>query len=204
MYKMKSDQTDFLILGEAVGYEVACPGNLVLVGDEATSKNVELESIELFFAYAKLLQYEETITIMLEDGIFGHKIQISLTREDMEYVCEMQELSLTCIMLYISYLYVAVKETNLDSRFLFVDPSIVSGKFKSGEFSKPPLFARRLRDAKAGQLVFVPYNIGFHWVLVVIDLSSAMVFYFDSISEKIDKTLQLVIDTYVIQLFMIF
>ncbi|KAH7854747.1 hypothetical protein Vadar_017367 [Vaccinium darrowii] len=35
----------------------------------------------------------------------------------------------------------------------------------------------------------------FHWVLVVIDLSSAMVFYFDSISEKIDKTLQLVIDT---------
>lgn len=62
----------------------------------------------------------------------------------------------------------AIKETNLDTRFLFVNPSIISGKFKAGEVSKATMLSNRLQEAKAGQLVFVPYNLELVLVLFVI------------------------------------
>ncbi|KAF7113061.1 hypothetical protein RHSIM_RhsimUnG0164900 [Rhododendron simsii] len=202
---------DVTSVGEAVGYELAWPKNLVLVKDEgaskhlskqtnkATSKNVDsdkyLESIQLFASYAALMEYEDTMFIILEKGIFGVELEFSLTREDMEFICQFKALSLSCIMLYISYLHVAIKETNLDTRFLFVNPSIISGKFKAGEVSKATMLSNRLQESKPGQLVFVPYNLEYHWMLAVIDLSSDIVYYFDSIYCKINVNLQLIIET---------
>ncbi|XP_058185700.1 uncharacterized protein LOC131302926 [Rhododendron vialii] len=210
-------------VGEVMGYELAWPKNLVFVNDEgaskhlpkqankrapehvqvsaneATSKNVDsdkyLESIQLFASYAMIMEYEDTMLIILEKGIFGVELEFSLTREDMEFICQFKELSISCIMLYISYLHVAMKETNLDTRFLFINPSIISGKFKAGEVSKATMLSNRLQEAKAGQLVFVPYNLEYHWMLAVIDLSSAIIYYFDSIYSKINVNLQLIIET---------
>ncbi|XP_028066456.1 uncharacterized protein LOC114269344 isoform X2 [Camellia sinensis] len=54
----------------------------------------------------------------------------------MEYICHVKELSVTCIMLYIS------------------------GKIMAGEKSKSVLLARRLEEAMLEQLVLIPYNIG--------------------------------------------
>ncbi|KAI8543010.1 hypothetical protein RHMOL_Rhmol08G0185500 [Rhododendron molle] len=155
---------DTTTIGEVVGYELAWPKNLVLVNDEgaskhlpkqankrasehvqvsaneATSKNVDsdkyLESIQLFASYAALMEYEDTMFIILEKGIFGVKLEFSLTREDMEFIFQFKALSLSCIMLYIRY----------------------------------------------------------HWMLAVIDLSSATIYYFDSIYSKINVNLQLIIE----------
>ncbi|KAF7150098.1 hypothetical protein RHSIM_Rhsim02G0154800 [Rhododendron simsii] len=137
---------DATSVGESVGYELAWPKNLVLVNDEgalkhlpkqanraleyvqvsaneATSKNVDsnkyLESIQLFASYAAIMEYEDTMFIILEKGIFGVELEFSLIREDMEY----------------------------------------------------------------------------HWMFAVIDLSSAIIYYFDSIYSKINVNLQLIIET---------
>ncbi|XP_028080893.1 uncharacterized protein LOC114282418 [Camellia sinensis] len=53
----------------------------------------------------------------------------------MEYICHVNELSVTCIMLYIS------------------------GKTMAGEKSKSVLLARRLEEAMLEQLILIPYNI---------------------------------------------
>ncbi|XP_028065666.1 uncharacterized protein LOC114268668 isoform X1 [Camellia sinensis] len=58
--------------------------------------------------------------------------------------------------------------------------SAMSGKCQTAGNSKSTLIARRFDDAKPDQLIFVPYNIGYHWVLLVIDLSSMIVYSLDS------------------------
>ncbi|KAF7134397.1 hypothetical protein RHSIM_Rhsim08G0143200 [Rhododendron simsii] len=161
---------DATSVSEAVGYELAWPKNLVLVNDEGASKHLPKQAIkrapehvqvsanELFASYAGIMEYEDTMFIILEKGMFGVELEFSLTREDMEFICQLEGLSISCIMLYISYLHVAIKETNLDTRYLFVNPSIISGKFKASEVLKATMLSNRLQEAKAGQLVFVPHN----------------------------------------------
>lgn len=44
--------------------------------------------------------------------------------------------------------------------FFFVNPYVTSVKNKPGDDSHEALLARRLEDAKSGELVFAPCNIG--------------------------------------------
>ena len=60
-----------------------------------------LESIQSFTSFVDHLEYNEAINTLLQKDIFVAEIGIQLQRDDMEYVCEMKELSVTCIMLYI-------------------------------------------------------------------------------------------------------
>ncbi|CAL5343691.1 unnamed protein product [Camellia sinensis] len=136
---------EMFIVGEAVGFFVAWPKNLVLVGDEH-------------------IKYDEAIDIPLEKDIFGEEINIQLQRVDMEYICHVKELSVTCIMLYISHLHQVLKASNWRKQFVFVNPCVVSGKTMAGEKSKSVLLARRLEEALLEQLVLIPYNIGYHWI----------------------------------------
>ncbi|WJZ83126.1 hypothetical protein VitviT2T_002833 [Vitis vinifera] len=41
----------------------------------------------------------------------------------------------------------------------------------------------RLIDSKLADLIFLPYNPRFHWVLAVIDLKSQTVYYLDSLLQ---------------------
>ncbi|CAL5328163.1 unnamed protein product [Camellia sinensis] len=92
----------------------------------------------------------------------------------------MKELCITCFMLYVSHFHQVLKASNLNRRFAFVNPYVISGKCQTAGNSKSTLIARRFDDAKPDQLIFVPYNIGYHWVLLVIDLSSMIVYSLDS------------------------
>lgn len=49
----------------------------------------------------------------------------------------------------------------MDRRFLFVNPYAISVKNKPGDDSNEALLARRLEDARDGELVFAPHNIGY-------------------------------------------
>ncbi|XP_028085396.1 uncharacterized protein LOC114286429 [Camellia sinensis] len=123
------------IVGEAIGCQVAWPKKFTLVnnegalkdvdcekrlecipafaslvGNERNSKNVDfekkLESIHAFESLVEHFKYDEAINIPLEKDIFGEEISVQLQRVDMECVCQMKELSITCIMLYISGLWI--------------------------------------------------------------------------------------------------
>ncbi|CAL5415884.1 unnamed protein product [Camellia sinensis] len=104
------------IVGEALGFFVAWPKNLVLVDDEGASINVECgkyqESIQSFVTLVEHIKYDEAIGIPLEKDIFGEEINIQLQRVDMEYICHVKELSVTCIMLYISHLHQVLMASN--------------------------------------------------------------------------------------------
>ena len=54
-----------------------------------------------------------------------------------------------------------MKTSSLEKRFVFVNPCSISGKTKAGEGSKASLLARRIEDAKTGELLFIPYNPGY-------------------------------------------
>ncbi|XP_028098409.1 uncharacterized protein LOC114298098 [Camellia sinensis] len=190
---------EMLIVGEAVGFFVAWPKNLVLVSDEGASINVECgkyqESIQSFVSLVEHIKYDEAIDIPLEKDIFGEEINVQLQKVDMEYICHVKELSVTCIMLYISHLHQVLKASNWRKQFVFVNPCVVSGKTMAEEKSKSVLLARRLEDAMLEQLVLIPYNIGYHWILLVIDLTLMIVYLLDPINSKINTSSEIVINT---------
>ncbi|XP_028108089.1 sentrin-specific protease 2-like [Camellia sinensis] len=65
----------------------------------------------------------------------------------------------------------------------------------AGEKSKSVLLARRLEEALLEQLVLIPYNIGYHWILLVIDLTLMIVYLLDPINSKINTSFEIVINT---------
>ncbi|KAH7838044.1 hypothetical protein Vadar_021409 [Vaccinium darrowii] len=172
-----------------------------IVADEATSKDVEweknLETIGLFAIFVENTAKEDAMIIPLEKDIFGEEVEAHLQKVDMGYICQMKEVSGTCIMLYIRQLYRGIKASNMDRRYVFVNPCLLSGRMVA-ENLKPRLLAKRLEDVKEDQLLLVPCNFGFHWVLCIIDLysdSSPIVYLMDSINKDFSLSLKLMITT---------
>lgn len=169
------------------------------VGNEATSKNVacekNLESIRSFTSLVKHLLPLKAIEMKVENDLFGVDVDYHLQKVDMGYICELTELSIQCIVLYMSYLYEVMKASNMHRSFFFVNPYVTSVKNKPGDDSHEALLARRLEDAKSGELVFAPCNIGAHWVLLVIEESTSTVYYLDSINSKVPLNIKILIST---------
>ncbi|PON68164.1 Ulp1 protease family, C-terminal catalytic domain containing protein [Parasponia andersonii] len=55
--------------------------------------------------------------------------------------------------------------------------------------------ADELKRAHAGQLYFLPYNFGAHWVLVIINPCSNCVYFFDSMQQPICDGLKNVVES---------
>ncbi|KAG5554513.1 hypothetical protein RHGRI_012157 [Rhododendron griersonianum] len=131
----------------------------------------------------------------VEKDLFGVDVDYHLQKVDMGYICELTELSIQWIVLYMSYLYEVMKASNMHRSFFFVNPYVTSVKNKPGDDSLEALLARRLEDAKSGELVFAPCNIGAHWVLLVIEESTSTVYYLDSINSKVPLNIKILIST---------
>ncbi|KAH7849778.1 hypothetical protein Vadar_022857 [Vaccinium darrowii] len=230
------------IVGEATGYYVAWPKNLVLLGDEGGLKNhgvtgnkgaskdlgvtvnkgaaqtytprwddnqvifgnvdcdEYLESLRSFNDYVGSLEYSDAYTISVDEDVFGAKVEVPLVKEDMEYMSQMEEVTVSCITFTsdcpscFSHLCRVMKSANIGRRFNFVNPSAIFGtSIKLAGRSKSNLLASLLKDVENDKLVFVPYNLGVHWILLVIDLSSSTIHYLDSLQpEKIQPNIQVI------------
>ncbi|KAH7847454.1 hypothetical protein Vadar_026240 [Vaccinium darrowii] len=112
------------------------------MGCHATSKDVEweknLETIELFAIVAENTSKEDATIIPLRKDIFGDEVEPHLQKVDMEYICQMKEVSRPCIMLYIRQLYKGIKASNMDRRFVFVNLCLFIGRMVA-ENLKPGL-----------------------------------------------------------------
>ncbi|KAH7845722.1 hypothetical protein Vadar_005227 [Vaccinium darrowii] len=113
----------------------------------------EEKSIRSFAFLIEIIRYEKAIKIAYEKELFGEEVDFHLQKIDMGYICELKEVSLTCIVVYMSYLYDVMKVPNMHGSFLFVNPYIISAKNKSGDNANATLLARRLKDAKPSELV---------------------------------------------------
>ncbi|KAG5541490.1 hypothetical protein RHGRI_021345 [Rhododendron griersonianum] len=71
---------------------------------QATSKNVacekNLESIRSFTSLVKHLLPLKAIEMKVEKDLFGVDVDYHLQKVDMGYICELTELSIQCIVLY--------------------------------------------------------------------------------------------------------
>ncbi|XP_021822084.1 uncharacterized protein LOC110763563 isoform X4 [Prunus avium] len=110
----------------------------------------------------------------------------------------MLELTVSCIILYMRQLYDHMKAEGLLQMFGFINPAIVSlagnlnNQRKRDERSRN--IADRLVKAKKNQLIIMPYNPAFHWILIVIDFSSMTVYYLDPLRNDIYEDVRVVVD----------
>ncbi|KAL6345336.1 hypothetical protein AAG906_015819 [Vitis piasezkii] len=71
-------------------------------------------------------------------------------------------------------------------RFAFVNPSLVSkaGMGEASKESRSRVIANRLMNANHADFIFIPYNPGYHWVLVALETRTMIAYYLDSLEDQ--------------------
>ncbi|KAK1559835.1 hypothetical protein Q3G72_018910 [Acer saccharum] len=86
-------------------------------------------------------------------------------------------------------LYEQLKDDDMHGQFAFINPASVSpvGRLKYVRMVEGGrVIASCLLRATPTQLIFIPYNPRYHWILVVIDMKSMTIYYLDSLRGSID------------------
>ncbi|KAB2614989.1 ubiquitin-like-specific protease ESD4 [Pyrus ussuriensis x Pyrus communis] len=130
---------------------------------------------------AQNMHKDVTVPIIMESDLFGNEHTTFIGGDDIIQFCSMAEISTVCISIYIRQLWSTLKKNNLDGMFGFVDPGRISQKAGKKE-QRSNALALRLQNCKKGQLIFAPYNKGFHWLLAIIDPYEELVYYMDSLN----------------------
>ncbi|CAN6695440.1 unnamed protein product [Malus baccata var. baccata] len=173
---------------QAIGSHVAWPRHLVVTNDESRTnpplrqrsqkQPLALHSLMLI---AQNMHKDVTVPIIMESDLFGNEHTTFIGGDDIIQFCSMAEISTVCISIYIRQLWSTLKKNNLDGLFGFVDPGRISQKAGRKE-QRSNALALRLQNCKKGQLIFAPYNKGFHWLLAIIDPYEELVYYMDSLN----------------------
>ncbi|RXI07979.1 hypothetical protein DVH24_014545 [Malus domestica] len=173
---------------QAIGSHVAWPRHLVVTNDESRTnphlrqrfqkQPLALRSLMLI---AQNMHKDVTVPIIMESDLFGNEHTTFIGGDDIIQFCSMAKISTVCISIYIRQLWSTLKKNNLDGLFGFVDPGRISQKAGRKE-QRSNALALRLQNCKKGQLIFAPYNKGFHWLLAIIDPYEELVYYMDSLN----------------------
>ncbi|WJZ83034.1 hypothetical protein VitviT2T_002748 [Vitis vinifera] len=118
-------------------------------------------------------------------NVFGMKFQIFLLTTEMNDVIFAKELTMNCICFYIWWLHEHLDDT-LHEKIISVHPGLVSkARTIAPKIEKrAKIIVDRLIDSKLADLIFLPYNPRFHWVLAVIDLKLQTVYYLDLLLQQ--------------------
>ncbi|KAK4851631.1 hypothetical protein QYF36_016976 [Acer negundo] len=127
-----------------------------------------------------------SIEVSHEEDTFGNLCFTIITLEDCHIIISMTELTVSCINVYIRILYDQLKNNGILGQFGFINPasvSVVGGVLDNAirRDERAHEIASSLQRATQAQLIFMPYNLGFHWILVVIDMLSMTIYYLDSL-----------------------
>ncbi|XP_057775875.1 uncharacterized protein LOC130994820 [Salvia miltiorrhiza] len=143
------------------------------------------EKLELLLSYFQLVRGEAGQSITLPDDVFGKKYKIYIFLKDINKFCLLKPISDCCIISYMWFLHQKMKKENILTRFRFVNPNLISKFDKLTEDQRARALADRLIGASIDQLVLAPCNIGFHWILTVIQPYNKIVFLLDPLSHRI-------------------
>ncbi|KAA0046260.1 hypothetical protein E6C27_scaffold284G00640 [Cucumis melo var. makuwa] len=134
-----------------------------------------------------ILRYAETIMVdgssfsfQLPLELFGISRKSYVLREDVIDFCNMQKVKTLSMVAYITYLYSLIIDLKKVSKYVFVDPSLISAGHSTREIRARNLCSR-LMTSKQDQLVVAPYNPGDHWSLVIINPYDDLVYHLDSL-----------------------
>ncbi|XP_042382272.1 uncharacterized protein LOC121974982 [Zingiber officinale] len=200
--------SEFEVIGDAVGTHVAWPKHLIVNQDEKPRRK-KLEqpkkkhtlstsaprALHMLYCYSKrALDDGRYISVSFDYDVFDDDYELVLHLEDIIPLYHLEPLSGNCVIAYIWYLYKKLLKDNKKEKFRFVNPHKIpymatSAHDKKGKFERlnqrASHLAGRLSGASVDQLVLVPCNIGFHWILTVIDPYNEVIYLLDSLRHRI-------------------
>ncbi|KAF4364732.1 hypothetical protein F8388_013763 [Cannabis sativa] len=116
-------------------------------------------------------------------------VQYRKSREEYLHLGTNVEIGAECIAFYIRILHERLKNSKREKYFRFIHPSwgsIVGSYLQQNVES----IADRLASAGEMQLSLIPINLGFHWVLIIIDPSREMCFWLNPTGELPSDTIK--------------
>ncbi|XP_075493567.1 uncharacterized protein LOC142531353 isoform X3 [Primulina tabacum] len=195
-------------VGDAIGTHVAWPAHLVVMQDEKLQrkKNVDHRnniglsssvprSLHLSYCYCKhALTDEQNLSLLFDHDLFDEDYELLLHLEDIIPFCSLDPIFANCIVVYMWHLYKKMKKDNKTDKFRFVNPHTIpymlyvtkldeNGKIEHLN-ERASVLAERLSGASTNQLVLVPHNVGYHWILTIIDPYKEMVYLLDSLCHR--------------------
>ncbi|XP_073137488.1 uncharacterized protein [Henckelia pumila] len=195
-------------IGDAIGCHVSWPVHLVLMQDEkhGKKKNVKKKSScvlashvpkslnMLHFFCKHALHEENNISINLDHDLFDEEYELLVHLEDIISFYELEPVSANCMVVYIWHLYRKMKSDNKVEKYWFMNPHtiqfvpFVTNLDRNGKIEhfneRATVLADRLSGSSRNQLVLVPVNVGFHWILTVIDPYIEMVYFLNPLSHR--------------------
>ncbi|KAK9949471.1 hypothetical protein M0R45_004990 [Rubus argutus] len=187
---------ELVTVGQAVGSHVAWPKHLVKLMDEEECGNTSMKprdipkqivnlpkSLKLLYRYAERAMTDgEAISVVMEEAVFGIAKTVDIFKEDVMQFMEMKEIPPRCITVYMRHLYVMLKQSNMADMVGLMDPSSISvGEGNSDH--KSQVLATRLQQGSADQILLVPYNSGYHWMLTIISEDKEVCYFMDPLQR---------------------
>ncbi|KAA0032194.1 transposase [Cucumis melo var. makuwa] len=149
---------------------------------EVTSEPSNLPiQLKYILRYAERVMVDgSSFSFQLPLELFGISRKSYVLREDVIDFCNMQKVKTLSMVAYITYLYSLIIDLKKVSKYIFVDPSLISAGHSTREIRARNLCSR-LMTSKQDQLVVAPYNPGDHWSLVIINPYDDVVYHLDSL-----------------------
>ncbi|KAL0549297.1 hypothetical protein IC582_013778 [Cucumis melo] len=153
----------------------------VEVTNEPSNLPIQLKFI---LRYAERVMVDgSSFSFQLPLELFGIPRKSYILQEDVIDFCNMQKVKTLSMVAYIMYLYSLIIDLKKVSKYVFVDPSLISAGHSIREIRARNLCSR-LMTSKQDQLVVAPYNPGDHWSLVVINPYDDVVYHLDSLRRS--------------------
>ncbi|KAI5313246.1 hypothetical protein L3X38_042420 [Prunus dulcis] len=127
-----------------------------------------------------LVPEDKTLQFTIDKEVFGRERDTFLLPEDITQLAGMEEIGATVVAVYMRYLHDVLKQANMCSMVGFIDPATVSAN--SGTIAdRSRLVAARLQKTDGEQIFMTPYNLGRHWILLIVRAKKETVYFLDSL-----------------------
>ncbi|KAL6318100.1 hypothetical protein AAG906_035245 [Vitis piasezkii] len=139
-----------------------------------SSKDENLVDIKNFATLVGLLLKERMVhALNITKDVFGESCKRFLMNDDMDMIISSIEVSFNYFMFYIWTICFC------KSSFGFQ-----SWNGEASKESRSRVIANRLMNANHADFIFIPYNPGYHWVLVALDTRTMIAYYLDSLQNQ--------------------
>ncbi|KAL5569746.1 hypothetical protein UlMin_026321 [Ulmus minor] len=189
-----------MLVKDALSQHVPWPKRLVYVNEKKVCKPIKGKlsltktndvgdkmvpwTLELLKKHAETkMDCDKSIQGHLPEELFGERRTAFIFEDDIVKFCCMKQIGQTCIVLYMSYLYLELKKKNWGQMYGFIDPNRFSYNVGKPQ-ARADTLANRMKDAIEDQIFLAPYNANSHWLLVAIDPFNNSAYFMDSMGRK--------------------
>ncbi|KAF4354593.1 hypothetical protein G4B88_026878 [Cannabis sativa] len=145
-------------------------------------------SVKAILLSVQYRKSREEYRIEMDPNIFGSDQDLYIEPKDIVHLGTNVEIGAECIAFYIRILHERLKNSKREKYFRFIHPSWASivGSYLQQNVES---IADRLASAGEMQLSLIPINLGYHWVLIIIDPSREMCFWLNPTGELPSDTI---------------